>query len=276
MNSEPNLSSTPDYTMGYDPSYLDFVARFSIRDILNYLMPHFRSGMRVLDVGCGEGRLSPFLVEAITPGKLYAVDIEPTQVETARQVGVERNLQNMTVTVGDALQLPFEDGFFDLVHYNDVMAYIPDTLGALAEVKRVLKPGGILGCREMIINASFAYPEELTLGRRAWEVFMDLMEADEAHPNMGSELKMRLHEAEFTDVAMSASFEIYSAAADIQVFSDMVMAWFLSPHITEAAKKYGAATDRIFDRIAEGVEFWREHPGAIAGVAFGQAVAVRR
>ena len=44
--------------------------------------------------------------------------------------------------VADIVDLPFEDGFFDVACCNDVLAYVPDTQAALSEVKRILKPGG--------------------------------------------------------------------------------------------------------------------------------------
>ncbi len=274
MNEMPAWSSSTDYTMGYNHGGLEFLEPSEGADIFSYLRPRIKAGSRVLDVGCGQGRSLDFLARATFPGEVYAIDIEEIQVAAAEKLDRESNLKNTFVTVGNALELPFEDEFFDLVHFNVTLAHIPDTLKALAEVKRVLKPGGLIACREMIIDSSFAYPETV-LGRRGWDVFVDLLEADDGHPQMGKEMKVYLLEAGFTNLQLSASFEVYSDREDINTFYHLIKEWFLSPEITEAAKKYGAGSESIFKQVDTEMDNWRKHPGAVAAIAYGQAIAVR-
>lgn len=61
----------------------------------------------------------------------------------------------MKFQTGDATNLPFEDGFFDVAHGHAVLTHVSNTQVVLAEVKRVLKPGGILANRELICDSSF-------------------------------------------------------------------------------------------------------------------------
>ena len=144
----------------------------------------------------------------------------------------------------------------------------------MSEVKRVLKPGGVIGCREIIIDSSFAHPE-LGFMRRGFEVFADLLAADEGHPQMGKALKIHLDEAGFEDIRISASYNFYDTSEEIEAFYDMVTRWFLSLDISEAAKKYGAATDRLFANIGKASDQWRGMREASAALAFGEAVATR-
>ncbi len=60
--------------------------------------------------------------------------------------------------VGDVTALPFEDNFFDVAHCHAVLMHVPDRMATLAEVKRVLKPGGIIASREMFVSCSFLSP----------------------------------------------------------------------------------------------------------------------
>ena len=60
--------------------------------------------------------------------------------------------------VGDVTDLPFDDDSFDVAHCHAVLMHVPDTPAVLAEVKRVLKPGGIIASREAIISSSFSTP----------------------------------------------------------------------------------------------------------------------
>ena len=53
----------------------------------------------------------------------------------------------------------------------------------------------------------------------------------------------------------------------------MLVRWFLAPEITEAAIKYGAATEDLRNAISVAYNRWKGHPGALCGVAFGEAVA---
>ena len=106
-------------------------------------------------------------------------------------------------------------------------------------------------------------------------MFADLLASDEGHPDMGKDLKMRLDEAGFEDIRISASFNFFDTAEEIEAFYDMVTRWFMSFDISEAAKKYGAATDRLFANIGEVAAQWRGMKEASAALAFGEAVAIR-
>ncbi len=267
-------SSTPDYTMGYGEEYLTFLSLFHVEELAGYLMERLEPGMRIIDLGCGPGYVSVGLAEAVAPGEMYGVDVEPSQIEIARRTARNRRVENTVFEVADLVDLPYEDGFFDVVHCNDVLAYVPDTAAALAEAKRVLKPGGLLGCREMIVDSCFLHPD-LGVMKRGWEVFADLMIADDAHPQIGKELKMLLSQSGFTDVSISFTWETYSEPEQIDHLYTLVKEWFLSFDVTEGAKLYGAATDGLFGAIEEATDRWRADPAALAAIAFGEALAVR-
>ena len=85
-----------------------------------------------------------------------------------------------TFLVADVTTLPFDDGTFDVAHCHAVLTHIPDTSAVLAEVKRVLKEGGILSCRELIGESSFSEPAADL--KEGWEVFWGLIEANGGHP----------------------------------------------------------------------------------------------
>ncbi len=97
-------------------------------------------GERVLDVGCGA---PAFLIRQYARGgaQVTGVDISPRSVEIAREnvkiAGVEARVE-----VGNAEALDFPDGSFDFVTSAGVLHHTPDTERAVAEVYRVLKPGG--------------------------------------------------------------------------------------------------------------------------------------
>ena len=271
--TEPR-SSTPDYTMGFSEEFLESLRRITAESSAAFLLPYLRPGLRVLDFGCGPGTISSGLASAVAPGEMHGIDMEASQIDLARSLAEVRGQDNAIFHVGDVTDLPFEDGSFDVAHCHNVLMHVPDTAAVLAEVKRVLKPTGVIGCREMICASSFLYPDFGVL-ENSWRMFDDLVAADDGHPQMGRELKDHLAAAGFTNVRATASFNIYNTPADIAFVHRVAQRWFLAPEITAAAIKYGAATRELCDAISAAYDRWKDHPGAVCGVASGEAVAGR-
>ena len=99
-----------------------------------------RAAGRILDVGTGTGRNLPHF----PPGAgLTAVDLSPAMVEAARRRAADLALQ-VDLRVADAERLPFADGDFDTVVCALSLCTIPDPRAAIAEMHRVLIPGGRL------------------------------------------------------------------------------------------------------------------------------------
>ena len=265
-------SSTPDYTMGFGEEMMESLRRFTAETHAKHLLPCLRPGLRILDFGCGPGTISLGLAQAVDPGELHGVDMEESQIDLARAVAQEHGQENAIFHLGDVMELPFEDGFFDVAHCHNVLVHVPDTQAALTEVRRVLKPSGIIACRELICESSSTYPDFGVL-RRAWDMFQDLLAADEGHPQIGKELKGHILAVGFENVRATTSFDVYSTPADVAFIHAFANQWFLSPEITEAAIKYGASTEELCDRIRIAYDRWEEHPGALCLLAFGEAVA---
>ena len=264
-----------DYTIvGYGEEMLQSLMRRSAENDAAYLMPHLKPGMRVLDLGCGPGALSMGLARAVDPGELHGLDIEASQVDIARALAASLQQENTVFQVGDATAMPFEDDFFDVAHCHDVLMHIPDTQAVLAEVMRVLKPGGIIACREMIVGSCFTYPDYGVLGR-AWEMFEDLLATDEGHPQMGKDLKTQLGRAGFIDARFTASFDLFSTPEQVEFIYGFALDWFLTPEMTETALQYGASTEELAESIRATYDQWRNNPGAVCALAFGEAVAYK-
>ena len=273
----PNLTqtgSTPDYTMGYSEEYLRFLTRERSQQTISFLTPRLRPGLRLLDVGCGPGQVTAALAEAVAPGRTWGIDMEPSQVARARACARRRSCGQASFEVADAAQLPFDDGSFDVVTSCDLLAYVPEPSAALSEARRVLKPGGILFCHEMIIDSSFAYPDHEVL-ERGWQIFADLLQADDGHPQMGKELSRRLQDSGFADIQLSMTFETYAEAHEFDSFFHLVKDWFLSPEIAGPAQQYGVGEEAELQRLSEQMDIWRATRGAFAAIAFGQAIAVK-
>jgi len=91
---------------------------------------------RVLEVGCGWGELAEWIGRA-TGAEVVAVDLSQRMVDLARERGVDARL-------GDVQGLEFDDGGFDVVVAAWMLYHVPDLDRGLAEIARVLRPGGTL------------------------------------------------------------------------------------------------------------------------------------
>lgn len=99
---------------------------------------------RVLDVGSGPGILAVRLAGIAPQLIVIGVDISPDMVERARSRAAVSNVgDRVSFVVGDVGQLPYGDGDFDMVVSTFSMHHWPDPARGLAEIYRVLKPGGV-------------------------------------------------------------------------------------------------------------------------------------
>ena len=96
-----------------------------------------RQGQRALDVGCGPGALTARLVELIGADAVAAIDPSSSFVEAARQ-----RFPDVDIRQGSAEDLPYADGEFDAALAQLVVHFMRDPVAGLAEMGRVVRPGG--------------------------------------------------------------------------------------------------------------------------------------
>lgn len=165
-----------------------FIGRFLDSDLRRRMQPPgeliarsgFRPGMRVMELGCGSGGYTTFVARAVGPqGEVCALDIQPemlAQLEAKLRRPAHQDLTNIRLYLGSAYELPFEDDSFDLVYTITVLQEIPDQDRALAEVRRVLKPGGILAVTEFLPDPDYPFAGTVVqAGKRAGLALDDVL-----------------------------------------------------------------------------------------------------
>ncbi len=146
-----------------------FIGRFLDSDLRRWVQPPgkliehsgIKSGMMVMDLGCGSGAFTPFVARVVgEQGKVYAVDIQPAMLrQLERKLAKDGNqgIKNIEMKRANAYDLPLGDGTVDLVYRVTVLQEIPDRSRALREISRVLKPGGILAVTEFLPDPDYPW-----------------------------------------------------------------------------------------------------------------------
>ncbi len=102
---------------------------------------------RILDLGCGEGRhaISAYMVKNVEAVgiDLSLADLETTRTRFTEFLEPDNKEKSLVLSVANGYQLPFSDEQFDKVICSEVLEHIPDYRAVIAEIHRVLKPGGI-------------------------------------------------------------------------------------------------------------------------------------
>jgi ubiquinone/menaquinone biosynthesis C-methylase UbiE len=117
-------------------------ARLGHERILNHLRDNgaLSPYSRILDLGCGTGRLCTYLT--IKGFDTYGIDIDSNLIKLAKGETEKRCVQ-CNFAVGEAESLPFRNGYFDICLATSVLEHVADWQMTLKEVNRVLKPGGV-------------------------------------------------------------------------------------------------------------------------------------
>ena len=263
---------TARYTHGHSAAVLSAHSRRGAADSAAYLLAHLNAGMDLLDVGCGPASITADLAERVTPGRVVALDAASGALEAARATLRDRGLsEQVEVTCGDVMALPFEDASFDVVHAHQVLQHLADPVGALAEMRRLTRPGGMVAVRDAVYSAMTWFPEPAGIER--WRsVYMATARANGGEPDAGSRLLSWAREAGFTDVTASASTWCYATPAD-RAWQSQTWAQRSLTSFGPRAVELGLADRADLETMAQAWRQWGASEDAWFVVVHGEVLA---
>jgi len=260
------------YTHGHGAAVLSAHSRRGAEDSAAYLLPHLNAGMDLLDVGCGPATITADLTERVAPGRVVGLDAASGALEAARATLAERGLSTrVELTDGDVMSLPFDDGTFDVAHAHQVLQHLSDPVGALTEMRRVTRPGGIVAARDAVYSAMtwFPQPEGMELWR---SVYMATARANGGEPDAGSRMLAWARQAGFTDVRASASTWCYATPAD-RAWQSETWAQRSLTSFGPRAVELGLASSNDLETMAEAWRQWGRSEDAWFVVVHGEVIA---
>ena len=168
-------------------------------------------GEHVVDVGAGPGFLAAEMAAVVgRSGRVIAVDPSASMRDLARARGVD-----MEVVDGSAEALPLADGTLDAAVATQVLEYVPDVPGALAEIRRVLRPGGRVLLLDTDWDSVVWHSGDADRTRAvlaAWEEHL-------ADPYLPRTLGAALRDAGFAEVTPSV-WPLFNAGPERDTFSN--------------------------------------------------------
>jgi SAM-dependent methyltransferase len=243
------------YTPGHSETAVALMASRDAASHAGFFLPHLRTGMRLLDCGCGPGLITVDLAEAVAPASVTGIDAADDQFAIGR---AEARLRGLPVTFvqASAYALPFDDGAFDAVFSHALLEHLADPVAALTEFARVLAPGGVLGVASPDWGGFIlAPPGEAVDG--AIHAYTALQRRNGGDPLAGRWLGAWLLDAGLADVRVDARYERYEDPSRI--------ADYLAEQL-HAAREPGHAS---------ALRTWAKQPGATFAQTWVSAVARR-
>jgi len=115
---------------------------------------------RVIDIGCGTGELTARLAAKYPEARFIGIDLEESHLERARKRCAEFG-DRVQFQIGDALALSFADASFDFAICRHLVQAVPDATAVVAEIRRVLRSGGVAHVIAEDYGMLWAHPTEL-------------------------------------------------------------------------------------------------------------------
>ena len=117
------------------------------------------SGMKTLDLACGPGVVSCVIAEIASPAPVLGIDLDPELLEQGKMLAADGNIDNLSFSQGNVYELDIEDDSYDFVYARFLFQHLEHSDKALAEIHRVVKPGGTVAIVDVDDDWLTLYPE---------------------------------------------------------------------------------------------------------------------
>lgn len=162
----------------------------------------YPAGSRVLEAGCGIGAQTVTLAQHSPGAQITSIDVSESSLGQARARVGEAGIDNVTFRQADIYALPFADASFDHILICLVLEHLPDPVGALACLCRVLRPGGTITVIEGDHGSCYFHPET-PAARAAWQCLIEVQAGIKGDHLIGRRLYPLLDGAGFSAITVS-------------------------------------------------------------------------
>lgn len=217
-----------------------------------------KPGTVCLDVGCGGGDVTFDLAQRAGPeGRAVGLDIDETKLELARGEAEARRLGNVEFRLLDISQSVEGGPQFDVVYARFLLTHLKDPSGALARMRRVLQPGGVVIVEDIDFTGYFCHPYSAALSRYV-ELYTQAVRRRGGDPNIGPRLPELLLDAGFEGVQVCV-VQLAALEGEMKLINPLTM-----ENIVDAVLEEGLASKEEVDRIIDDLYQFSRDPKTVA------------
>jgi ubiquinone/menaquinone biosynthesis C-methylase UbiE len=256
------------YTHGASSIERERLARRTAEVSAAFLLPHLRPGMRILDCGCGGGTITLGLAEAVAPGEAVGLDFQPAQVAGARALAAERGVANVRFVTGSVYELPFPDASFDAAYANTLFMHLAEPSRALAEMRRVLRPGGVIALADDD-HDSFIWEPRIPLMTAWHHLVMRVIEHHGGDLRRSRHHRRLLQQGGFARPVAGATLGgggVWGTPEETRLIAAWAAEQLRQPGFVQLVTEQGWADQSALDAIAAAVLAWGDQPDALLAV----------
>lgn len=220
-------------------------------------------------LGCGPGSITLGLAEAVAPGEAVGVDLQTSQVKQAQAMGTLRGVTNVRFEVADVYRLPFPDASFDAAFAHAVLMHLREPVRALAEVRRVLRPGGIAGIRDSDWGARLHAPATPLL-EQWYALTVRVRQHNGGDPFMGRHHRRLLLDAGFARAEATVSVSSAGTPEETRRRATFLKAQLQGFAPTALAEGWMDPT--TVEAVVAEIDAWAEWPDALYVETFCEAL----
>ena len=258
------------YTHGYNSSVLASHQWRTAQNSAEYLLPYVKKGQHLLDVGSGAGTITCDFVHLVD--KVTALEMDEEAIGVTRAEAERRGVQ-LEYSIGDIHSLPFADNTFDVVHAHQVLQHVGDPIQALKELRRVVKPGGIVAARDSDYSAYTWYPSDPKLDE--WrDLYLSITRSNGGEPDAGRRLLDWAQQAGFTQIEPGAFAWCFATPEGRNYWGGMWEKRVLTGNIYKQAKEHGASEEQM-QEISAAFGRWKDAPNGWYMVPHGNIIATK-
>lgn len=229
--------------------------------------------MAVLDIGCGPGNITADLARKVDHGSIVGIDIAEAVVELALAEQSHR-ADNLSFRVGDVYELDFPDTHFDVVYAHQVLQHLARPVAALEEMRRVLKPGGLLAVRDADFGAFVWFPGDPVLDR--WmALYHELTVRNGAQADAGRNLKAWARAAGFEEVSETSSNWTFQSDEEREWWGGLWADRVRQSSFATQCVEYGLSDENELGEIADAFTRWSHDPDGVFLAVNGEVLARR-
>lgn len=176
--------------------------------------------------------------------------------------------------MADVFALPYEDASFDVVYVHQVLQHLSDPVGALREMRRVLRGGGILAARDADYGGFIWAPDDSVLDR--WmDLYHDVTRANGADADGGRHLKTWVRAAAFEELTVTTSNWTYESDDERAWWGGLWAERVVHTDFARQALEHSLASSEELELIANAFRRWAADPDAIFVVPSFEVLATR-